>query len=68
MQYDWDIIKSVARLAPAKACIKSYIFEHVESPFMEILPADWYTAALLPSHQFNKASSARVWSDSKGKF
>jgi hypothetical protein len=68
MKYDWDLIKNVARCAPAKACIKSYLFSHVKTPFMEIAPKEWHTAALLPFHQFHKSSSSRVWSESKGKF
>jgi hypothetical protein len=68
MQYDWGLIKSVAKLGPAKACIKSYLIDQVRSPFMEIATKDWYTASILPFHSFQKSSAKSVWKDSRGKF
>lgn len=68
IKYSWDMIKDVSKCAPAKACIKSYIFNHVKTPFLEIAPLDWHTAGMLPFAQFQGSTAANVYKDSKGKF
>lgn len=65
LKYNWDLIKSVSRLKPAKHCIKRYLFSHVQSPFLEFTPKDWTTALTLPVERFVGASKQQVWSDSR---
>lgn len=67
LQYNWDLIKSVARLKPAKHCIKRYLFSHVKSPFLEFKPNDWSTALTLPVERFVGANTQQVWQDSRKK-
>lgn len=64
IKYNWDLIKSVSRLKPAKACIKQYLFSHVQSPFLEFSPKDWPTALTLPVERFEGANKKQVWADS----
>lgn len=64
IRYNWDLIKNVARLKPAKACIKRYLFSHVQSPFLEFSPSEWATALTLPVERFEGASKKQVWMDS----
>lgn len=65
LKYSWALIKNVARMLPAHACIKQYLFSHVQSAFLEIKPVDWATAALLPTHRFVGATAETVWRDSR---
>lgn len=67
VEYSWKLVKSASELAPAQACVKSYLFEQLKSPFLEVPPKEWATAALLPVHRFKGASASRVWSESKSK-
>ena len=65
LQYSWALIARVAKMSAAHACIKQYLFTHVQSSFLEIKPNDWATAALLPLHRFVGASAETVWKDSR---
>lgn len=65
LQYNWDLIKSVARLKPAQHCIKRYLFSHVKSPFLEFGPRDWPTALTLPVERFVGATKQQVWNDAR---
>jgi hypothetical protein len=65
MKYTWGMIKDVAKMAPAQACVKQYLFSHVKSMFMEVPPTEWATAALLPTHRFVGATQEQVWKDSR---
>ena len=65
MKINWNSIRGVAKLAPAQACVKKYLFEQVKSPFMEIRPVDWTTAMLLPTARFKKQTNEQVWQQTK---
>lgn len=65
LKYSWALIKDVSKMAPAHACVKQYLFTHVQSAFLEIKPNDWATAALLPLHRFVGATDQQVWKDSR---
>jgi hypothetical protein len=41
---------------------------HVQSRFVSIDANEWDIAALLPVERFEKASTGKVWSDSRKKF
>lgn len=65
IKYNWDLIRNVAKLRPAQACIKRYLFSHVQSPFLEFSPKDWPTAMTLPVERFVGANKRQVWVDSE---
>ncbi len=65
LSFSWALISSVAKMAPAHACVKQYLFSHVKSSFLEIKPNDWATAALLPTQRFVGATDQKVWADSR---
>jgi hypothetical protein len=64
IKYNWELIRNVAKLKPAQACIKQYLFSHVRSPFLEFSPKDWPTAMTLPVERFIGANKQQVWQDS----
>lgn len=65
LQFSWDTIKGISKMAPAQACVKQYRFDRIRSPLMMINPMDWATAALLPLQQFVGATDKHVWQESK---
>lgn len=67
VQLSWEILNSTASLSPAKACVKHYLNEHVQSRFLEVSSKDWVTAALLPVEQFIGANKNKVWQDTRNK-
>ena len=65
LKYSWAMIGGVTKFKPAQACIKRYLFNHVQSSFKQVMPQDWATAMMLPVEVFVGASKQRVWQDSK---
>ena len=56
---------SLKRIKLIKPTIKHYLTNHLQSRFLRIDEEDFLIAALLPVQDFRKASSARVWTDSR---
>lgn len=65
LKYSWALIGGVTKFKPAEACIKRYLFDHVQSSFKQVMPNDWATAMMLPVETFVGASKQKVWQDSK---
>jgi hypothetical protein len=51
-----------------KACVKQYLRGYVQSAYLNIEPANWDLALMLPTERFAKASKEQVWKDSRGVF
>ena len=63
MKLSYNII---TQFKPARACIKRYLYNHVQGKGFYTIPADdWTYAAALPMQKFKKASNSEVWSHSK---
>jgi len=56
---------SLKRVRLIKPTIKHYLTNHLRSGFLRIDQEDFLVASLLPVQDFRKASSARVWTDSR---
>lgn len=59
---DYSNLKKIRLIKPT---IKHYLTNHLRSRFLRIDEEDFLVAALLPVQDFRKASSARVWTDSR---
>lgn len=59
---DYSNLKRIRLIKPT---IKHYLTNHLRSRFLRIDEEDFLIAALLPVQDFRKASSARVWTDSR---
>ena len=68
IRINWQIIESAARLEPAKACVKHYLNDHVNSRFLKIKYPDWITASQLPVERFVGASKEKVWRETRKKY
>lgn len=67
LKISYDLLKSVSKLEYFRPCIKRYLGNHVTSRFIYITPKEWELALFLPLERFEKASTSRVWADSRRK-
>lgn len=65
LRLSWAIIEATSRLKLAKPCVKEYLSSNVQSSYRRIDVNDWTTAMMLPVEQFQKASTSKVWADSR---
>lgn len=67
LKISYDLLKSVSKLEYFRPCIKRYLGNHVTSRFIYITPKEWELALFLPLERFEKATTSRVWADSRRK-
>jgi hypothetical protein len=67
LRINYQYLKSASRAFEATPCIKRYLSSHIQSRFVQIHANEWDIAALLPVERFEKASTSRVWADSRKK-
>ena len=61
-----ELYNILTNFKPAIPCIKRYLYTQVRGKgFYGITGEDWSYAAALPLQSFQKASTRKVWSDSK---
>lgn len=68
MRLSYDLIANASRLEMAKPCIKRYLYNHIQSKFIFVEPAEYDMACFLEAEQFVKADKKKVWKDSRGQF
>jgi hypothetical protein len=68
LRLSYDLLKRASGIYQVNPCIKRYLFDHIDSRFLEIKANEWDIAALLPVEQFAKATTNKVWNDSRKKF
>ena len=57
----------LARYKLIRPCVKRYLAPHVQSRFLRINEEDFTIACMMPVQRFKKASTQKVWSDSRKK-
>jgi hypothetical protein len=68
LRLSYKLLSAAAKAFEATPCIKRYLYNHVQSRFLEIYANEWDIAALLPVENFVGATTSKVWSDSRKKF
>jgi hypothetical protein len=68
LRISYQFLSSASRAFEATPCIKRYLYGHVQSRFLEITADEWDIAVMLPVESFVKATTSKVWSDSRKKF
>jgi hypothetical protein len=68
LRLNYQALSAFSQAYEATPCLKRYLSSHVQSRFLEIPANEWDIAALLPVEQFEKASTSKVWADSRKKF
>ena len=64
LKFQWSIIKGSSRLALGRPAVKKYLKTQVKSQFLQVNPANWNTALMLPVERFRGATRDRVWRES----
>jgi hypothetical protein len=65
LQLNYGLMKKVAKISMFEPCVKRYLKFQMRSKFMYIAPTEWDIALFLPTERFQKATTAKVWKDSK---
>lgn len=65
---NWRLLISMSNIAPIQACVKHYLFDQVQSKFLQIKYPDWVVASLLPVERFVGANKAQVWRESRERY
>ena len=68
LRLSYQYLSSASTAFQAMPCIKRYLFNHLTSRFLEIPADEWDIAALLPVEQFEKASTSKVYAESRKRF
>jgi len=65
LKINYDILKGASQFKLFKPCLKSYLFDHVGGPFINIAPKMWDFTIALPAERFKKKSKDFVWIQSQ---
>lgn len=68
LRLSYDFLRRASSAYQAMPCIKRYLYNHVQSRFLQIPADEWDIAVLLPVEQFSGATNNKVWTDSRKKF
>ena len=68
LSFSWRILEGASRLSPARACVRKYLSEHVQTRFLRIPFPDWVVASQLPVEKFEGASKDEVWRETRKKY
>jgi len=68
LRLSYQYLLTASTAFQAMPCIKRYLFSHLTSRFLEIPADEWDIAALLPVEQFEKASTSKVYAESRKRF
>ena len=64
LRITYDILTATKRFKEFRPCIKRYLFNHVKSQVLAILPHEWEVAVFLPTQMFKGAKPQQVWQES----
>lgn len=56
----YDMLAAASNIAEFRPCLKRYLYNHVQSRFLEIPASQWHIACLLPTEYFAKESTDTV--------
>jgi hypothetical protein len=65
LRMSYQILTGASKLRYYKPCFKRYLYNHVESRFIEVQPSEWDIALMLPTQRFAYGSKQKVWADSR---
>ena len=68
LRLSYSYLAASAKAFEAQPCIKRYLFDHIDSRFLEISADEWDIAVLLPVETFVGAGTSKVYADSRKKF
>lgn len=60
----YQLMKATSKLDLLRPCFKRYLYSQLQTPLVEVPANQWQAALFLPTQNFQKASSGKVWRDS----
>lgn len=67
LNINYQMLTSAAKFRYFEPCVKHYLFDHVQSKFLQIEPKFWDAALMLPTEKFRKADIDTVWNKSRSR-
>jgi hypothetical protein len=61
----YDMLNSTAKLRAFAPCFKHYLYDHVSSKTVEVMPPEWEIALFLPTDSFAKSTNSSIWQKTK---
>jgi len=68
LRISYEYLAASTKAFEAQPCIKRYLYNHIDSRFLEVSADEWDIAALLPVETFVGATTSKVYADSRKKF
>jgi len=68
LNFSWRILESASKLAPARACVRRYLNDNIQTRFLRVPFPDWIIASQLPVESFEGASKNTVWTEIRKKY
>ena len=65
LKINYQILKSTSKYSAFAPCFKHYLSGYVKSKVVQVDAPEWPIAMFLPTESFRKASTSKVWSDSR---
>jgi len=65
LKLSYDILNSASKYKYFKPCLKRYLWDHVQSKYLNIEPRMWDAALMLPTERFQKVSKETVFKESQ---
>lgn len=57
----YDMLNSTAKLRAYAPCFKHYLYKHISSKAVEVLPKEWEIALFLPTDSFVGQKNTSIW-------
>jgi len=65
LKINYQILKSTEKYSAFRPCFKQYLSGYVKSKIVRVDAPEWPIAMFLPTESFKKASTRKVWADSR---
>lgn len=62
----YDLLSSAAKLRAYAPCFKRYLYDHISSKTVEVLPNEWEIALFLPTESFVGSDKNKIWAKARG--
>lgn len=67
LKISYELLNNASKFRYFRPCLKHYLFDHVQSHFLNIEPKFWDAALMLPTEKFRKADIDTVWNQSRSR-
>jgi hypothetical protein len=61
LKISWGLLRDAAKHPLIYPCVKRYLYSHVQSNYLMVLPSEWEHVIFLPIENFQKKTKEEVW-------